>query len=539
MSAPLLCVLFLWLAAVLAVGPSGNFPLSDDWAYAHAARSICQDGPLDLLPWTGASLLFQAGYGALLCQLFGPSYEIFRASTLLLGAAGMALVFAAARRAGASAAAAALAAAVVGSCPVYLNLSFTFMTDVPFAVFALLAAWAYIRGLEHQATTQLLLGAAAASASLLIRQHGIFVAAAASAAALLIPAQPMSQRLRLAICAGMLPAVTLGAYVGWIATGHGPLAVQNKISEATGVSLLEIGDAKFRALVTLGFFLLPWTVMLRPRDRLERIIVATSVVVLGLLALFLYLRDGSLMFYLTNVAYDLGVGSVTLRDAFFLALDRLPRVGPLLGVPLTLVSIVSAALLLGRLAATVRHVREPVPAFLLFAFALTFAGSLLQSAYYFDRYLVPIVPLALLATLAAGSVARVSATAVACTAAMAAFSVAGTHDWMEWNRARWKLLTALEQRGVPPTQIDGGMEYNAERLAARLRTAPSDAQARPGQPSSVKSWWWVVDDRYVVAFGPLDGYRQIDARSYRRWLPPGRGHVLLLERESVTGHRHP
>ncbi len=90
-----------WFAAVALVGPAGDFPLSDDWAFAHASRSICRNGTLDLLPWTGASLLFQAAYGALLCRLFGPSYEVLRASTLVLGAAGLPVFYCLLRRLGA------------------------------------------------------------------------------------------------------------------------------------------------------------------------------------------------------------------------------------------------------------------------------------------------------------------------------------------------------------------------------------------------------------------------------------------------------
>jgi hypothetical protein len=46
----------------------------------------------------------------------------------------------------------------------------------------------------------------------------------------------------------------------------------------------------------------------------------------------------------------------------------------------------------------------------------------------------------------------------------------------------------------------------------------------------VKSWWWVVDDRFIASFHALDGYVVRDRRPYTRWLPPGTGAVLILER---------
>jgi hypothetical protein len=83
---------------------------------------------------------------------------------------------------------------------------------------------------------------------------------------------------------------------------------------------------------------------------------------------------------------------------------------------------------------------------------------------------------------------------------------------------------------VPPAAIDGGVEFNAWHLAPTLGTWPTDAEARSGQPDTVKSWWWVIDDRYVASFHPLPRYAVRDRVPYARWLVPGTGEVLILER---------
>ena len=487
-----------WFAAVALVGPAGDFPLSDDWAFAHASRSICRNGTLDLLPWTGASLLFQAAYGALLCRLFGPSYEVLRASTLVLGAAGLPVFYCLLRRLGAPPPRATAVAALVAAGPIYFNLSFTFMTDLPFAVLALMSAAAYARGLSRNDRADLLAAGALAAASLLVRQHGIFIAAAAGPAALLAADLPLRRRAGNAACAVGLPLAAAAAYAAWIVMGLGvPQAVHNKVSEAASTPLLEIGNAAFRGVVTVGFLLAPVGLTSIPAGLRERRIAAAAAALLTGLALFLYLREGAVMFYLTNVLYDLGVGCVTLRDSFFLAMERLPRAGLGLRLPLSALSIISASLLIARWSSLMfgsdseraPWLRDPAKAFVLLAFVLSAVGSLAQSAYYFDRYLIAIAPLGLAAAVAARPQARSGAASLALTALMALFSLAGTHDWMEWNRARWKLLENLEARGVDASSIDGGMEYNAERLAARLRTSPSDAAVKPGQAPSVKSWW--------------------------------------------------
>ena len=529
-----------WCVAVALVGPRGDFPLSDDWAFAHASRSLCRGDGLDLLPWTGASLLLQAAYGAVLCWLFGSSYEVLRASSLILGAAGLLAFYDLVRRLGAPRSQATAAAALLAANPLYFNLSFTFMTDLPFAVLALMSAAAYARGLSRQRPSALFSGGALAAAALLVRQHGIFIAAAAAAAALLAAGVPLRTRVRNAACAALLPLIAAAAYVVWIASGLGvPQAVHNKVSEATSTPLLGIGNAAFRGLVTLGFLLAPLAVASRPHGARERRIAIAATAVLGAVALFLYLREGALMFYLTNVLYDLGVGCVTLRDAFFLAMDRLPRAGIALRLPLTAASVVSAGILIARWSTLVKRLRDPLTSFVLLAFVLSALGSLAQSAYYFDRYLIAIAPLGLAAAVAARPGTVSGRAAWLLTALMALFSVAGTHDWMEWNRARWSLLDALEAHGVAATSIDGGMEYNAERLAARLRTSPSDVAVKPGQPQSVRSWWWVVDDEWIVSFGPLDGYSIAQQRPWTRWLPPRDDRVLLLHRISRFARNEP
>jgi hypothetical protein len=144
------------------------------------------------------------------------------------------------------------------------------------------------------------------------------------------------------------------------------------------------------------------------------------------------------------------------------------------------------------------------------------------------------VPFGIAAALVAGR-AHVTRASLALTAVLAWYAVAGTHDYLAWNRARYDGLAALTARGVPVEAIDGGMEFNAWHLAARLGTWPTDAEARPGQPDTVKSWWWVIDDRYVASFRPLPRYVVHDTRPYRRWLVPGSGRVVILERAAASG----
>ena len=237
------------------------------------------------------------------------------------------------------------------------------------------------------------------------------------------------------------------------------------------------------------------------------------------------------MFYLTNVMFDLGLGAASLRDTQFLGLRHPVELGPTLTLPLTIVALGSATIVAVAAAEALRRRREPAVGFVVYAAAVLFLGSLIHTQYYFDRYLLVVVPFAI-AALAATTHAAWTRTAVGLLSVLAYYAIAGTHDYLAWNRARYAGLAELAAAGVPPEQIDGGMEYNGWALAAALNRWPSDAEARIGQPPTRKSWWWVVDDRFVVSFRPLPGYEVRQSLPYPRWLPPGTARVVVLERRA-------
>jgi hypothetical protein len=160
------------------------------------------------------------------------------------------------------------------------------------------------------------------------------------------------------------------------------------------------------------------------------------------------------------------------------------------------------------------------------ALALTAAvlyGAAIVAADYYDRYLLLLLPLAAVAAMRVlGRPARAgrAATLVAILAmgALGVFAFGATRDHLSWNRARWDLLRAHPE--VPPERLDGGFEVNGWFLY------DPDYREEPG-----RSFWWVRDDEHVLAFGPLPGYSIVDGREFTRWIPPGRGRVLLLRRE--------
>ena len=151
-------------------------------------------------------------------------------------------------------------------------------------------------------------------------------------------------------------------------------------------------------------------------------------------------------------------------------------------------------------------------------------------AGFFDRYLIPVIPfLAAVAIprsgppIAAKSVRLGFCWAGLLLGVLSVFAVCGTRDYLAWNRVRWAALRELmENRHAKPEEIDGGFEFNGYYLYD------------PDYKQDLhKSWWWVKNDTYLVAFGGVPGYHVIKAYSYRQWMPPRSAQVVVLQKDAV------
>ena len=145
---------------------------------------------------------------------------------------------------------------------------------------------------------------------------------------------------------------------------------------------------------------------------------------------------------------------------------------------------------------------------------------------YIDRYLLFVLPFVLaLADAFAGCAGpkpgRIGrAIALAWIAAAIGLAAAATHDYFAWNRARWDAIAAATRLGATPQTLDGGFEYNGYY----------GFETKPRTYGEGKSWWWVKDDRYVVAFSPVAGFTPIAQFPVKRWLARTPATIYLLRR---------
>lgn len=561
-SIDLLLLLLAWVVAVAAAHPTGNFPLNDDWSYAETVRHLVEHREFRPGGWTAMPLFTTALWGSLFCLPAGFSFSALRLSTLTTSLLGIFGVYFLMREIRASRRIAMFAALVAGLNPVYFALSNTFMIDVHFATMMTFAVFGFVRHIQSGKTgfsAAYWAGTGFVVAAILSRQLALAVPMAFSLAILV--RSPFSlKRASLALFPTLLAAAVLKGFEHWMKiSGKLPALYDIKtdglVHGLGNLRSLAVTVVNNTVIVSfyLGLFLLPLLVLAAPalfKDRKKR----PLLVFLGtaaLLAAWNAAIGWRLMPLAGNVLVPSGLGTPTLRDAEILRLANLPGISPGFWIAVSILSITGAAFLAAFLAELLASLtrapfsrrrgtpsrvsspdaqegdRETLRIFLLLTVAIYLAPLLLS--HFFDRYLIVVAPFlaaALLIPAASASAQRgvtgASVRLVACTllGLFAAYAVAGTRDYFAWNRARWNALTELAAESrIPPEKIDGGFEFNGLFLYDPAY-----------QPPPEKSWWWVRDDRYLVSFGPVPGYRPLREYPYGRILPPGTGKIIVSER---------
>jgi hypothetical protein len=350
-----------------------------------------------------------------------------------------------------------------------------------------------------------------------------------------------------------LSSIALMWFQHWLqATGRLPVLYYMKNDELSHAlthlrtAFAVVGNVQIVVLY-LGLFLLPLTAvftkhlwMVCPADTRRNLLFSGALV--GTLLLLNGRLHGIHFLLLPQIGNTLtpfGLGNPTLRDAVLLRLNY-PPLPAGFWASVTAIAIFGAVLLLASMIAATeklaigfkpgRLAGQPAACvLLLLAVAIHLAPFILTS--FFDRYLIPFIPL-----LAAGLAGLlqpqwqpafsrpVRILVVSLVLAYGAFSVMGARDYLTWNRSRWEALDfLLQERHVPPSEIDGGFEFNG--------FYGYDAHY---QPDASKSWWWVRNATYQIGFGPVPGYRIIRQYDYIQWLPPRAGRIVVLQKETTN-----
>jgi len=522
-STAVLSLTAVWLFVELLIYPAGEFPLNDDWSYTRSLQQWYEMHHYNLLGWTSMPLAGHLAWGMLFCKLFGFSFTVLRYSTLVLGCIGGVGAYFLSREFSENKAACFFTALLLLLNPIYLNLSNTFMTDVPFTSFLILSILFFVKGLRQDRLAYIIQGIFFILIATMIRQLGL-LAAGAFSLALLIKGGFTKKAVLISALATGLPLCAYLLYNHWLGTQHiypirydeGFHRIQQNLFGGDHSTFKYLLRQALNIFVYAGFFIFPlifranWAAIWRSRRSAAFLICIVVMTGIGIYCL-VHRNNIPLM---GNIMNPYGIGPVDMRDVTVLRMDHIQPLPAIVWQMLCLVGIIGGGVLLWAMIKSIRNVQknDRSSRWFLLCFAIAYCLVMLVGGTY-DRYLIPLIPVLSVLLLtglpeqdnpapAMGKqLGRYAAVFFFLVGAW--FSVAGTTNYLSWNRARWNALRYLtHEAGIPPTHIDGGFEFNGYYNYNDDDITTLKEKADPAK----KSWWWVQDDAYMVTFGPVKGY---------------------------------
>jgi len=543
----------------------------DDFAYVRSAKTLAETGHITYYGWASAMLGWQLALGALFIKLFGFSFTAAYASVLLVALATAFFLQRSFVHLGLNETNASFATLTLVLSPLFIPLSFSFMSDIPGFFAIVLCLYLCLRAihapLPSQASAWLI--AAAVSSAILgtARQTGWLglIVIVPSACWLL-------RRRRLPfvllafiwlLCLGFVFTALHWFGRQMYATVETARAVHFDLDNAFNAAVLS-----FCVILEVAFFLFPILIaFIFPFARQNKRLTYLSLA--GAIAFFA-------CFLLRPQSYWVGVFlAPALTNAGNYVTSRgivdLPEIGlrPVLIQPWVraILSVVCYFAAFAFFVVLLRRNRRPIPTFkvptfkeqrsllswrqifiLLGPFALAYCTFLffrVLTGSVFDRYLLPLF-------MFLGVVAvrfyqdrinpKLPRTCYAVLLVFAACAVAATHDTFAEDRARLAAIEQFRAAGLPRTAFYGGFPYDGwTQIDAQGYVDVDDIQTPTGihQLSEARRefkpcgyfharFFPAIRPQYVLSYDnytcgdPQDRFAPVP---YHLWLPPFSGAI--------------
>ncbi len=561
----LLCSALLVLCLVVS-HPIAEVGMNDDPSFMWSARVAAETGRIVYNGWATPILTWMLYLGALFIKLFGFSFTILRVSIATLSLAVIFLVQRLFERCGISRANATLGTLTVVLSPLFVPLSFSFMTDIAGLFTILLCMDLCVSALKT--STDRSACAWIAAAALTNAVVGSIRQITWLGVLLIVPCTVFLLRRRRGVLA--VGAASWLVSVGFVFLcirwfNHQPYSItepliakvweRSTVSEITGYTLFALDFFLFLLPVSAAFLVrYPW------RSRAGQVTAAGgALLVLGSYALFLRHHRPDLFLAPFAGNYFTPRGLVDVPELLGQRADSLPLALRGLLTALTVASI-------GALFASVWNAfrvgpghrsgasKQERPALswgtlltLFGPYSLAYLVLLATRNDMWDRYLLPFLVVSLVFVLRLYEQefgGRLSGFCAVLLAGYAVIDTAGMHDVFAMTRARLKAVDEIQAGGVPRTAIRAGFDsdvwtqleltgyYNDSRLkipAGAFRpVTPPPVPERCQYDEAEKTP--DIHPRFGLAFSPTDCYPAASFAPvpYATWFGPHDQAIYIL-----------
>ncbi|MDQ6695264.1 MAG: glycosyltransferase family 39 protein, partial [Chloroflexota bacterium] len=207
-----------FLGVLLLIPPPRIYPVTDDWIYSQSVSELTRLAykPHD---WTQPIAIGHLAWGAVWAALFGNTFTVLTLANMVMSLACLFTFYLLLRQLRVQSGPAFFGVALLGFNPIYIYISYSFMTDVTFLFYLLAACLLYIRGLQGRGERWLWLGGVATALAYLTRQYGIL----AIIAALIYMCLLEKRTWRQAVSIAAIPLVAVAGYAFWARFQPSPL----------------------------------------------------------------------------------------------------------------------------------------------------------------------------------------------------------------------------------------------------------------------------------------------------------------------------
>lgn len=525
---PYLVLLLLWLFAAMIINPIGEFPINDDWAYSKNVYNLSVQHKFVVDPWPAMNLFSQTIYGTLVCKIFGFSFTVLRFSILILAIISSMVLYKIILRLSNQQQELSLLI-TIGFCfsTLFCSMSFTFMTDIFFLSFVVFAIYQIQLYHINRRLIHYFLFILFCVIAVLNRQHGVLIPLLISG--VVFYHHKISLKSFLMMSAPMVLTWLAHDKYRHYLTYYG---VSNNLQNTDrlwkyleSAPFQEIHAHAGDLFLTTGWMIMPLILILTltqfPKISRSNMIIIT---ICTLLAVLLVWQDWPL-YPQGNVSLGFEIGPRVIKfdpalysPSYLGWWPKVARIIAFLSATLCLIYILTK-FIQPKVKKEFKTVYLP---FLLVLGAYFIFVSLNEA--YLDRYALPLACLILIllipnekATLTSGRKWIVYPIIFLTFLT----TVIENRDFFNWQKKRWEAIEYLHQKKLGPDKIDGGFEYNGWHAKT------------PVFSEAPKSWWWIMDDEYIISHTPLKKYGIEKLFINPRWMPVGADTIYVLKREKM------
>ncbi len=522
----IIIITVIWFIIILIINPIGEFPLIDDWQYS---RMVSQRLGFDIhlpTPPTASPAFASTLWGMLWVYIFGFSHTILRISTLTLSWIALLGYYQWLKLLGTKSTYALIGVILLIINPFWLQLSFSFMTDVPFAAFAIISLYAFTSYLLNNQNNILLFIIALffLIGATLTRQLGIAVAIGYGLAVMtaVLQRKMAIYHLIIAIVVCIVAIAALKIHDYWLASLGTLPETYNEFSSKVWDKLFHphlrliiwLLNYALRAGVYWGLWLSPLAVWITFNHK-QSLFIGVFFSIISVLVMYYFQKYDFLNVGLSFIGS--GLGPLTLKDTFLQPLPIQFTFPVFFHTILSVTGVFSIAVITFFILINIFKNQNKLYLLIFYIAALAAYTFPICVTGYFDRHLllgyiliIPILSLIINAYNKKYTIAHSQcAIIIIAFSVLGYFGIAATHDYLSWQRARYQAVSDLLAAGIKIDEIDCGFECNAWYNWSSYQFSPK----RPDM-----SWYWVTDDRWALSFTALKGYRLIAIYPFQSWM---------------------